>query len=132
MMATTSTPEFLPWSEVPISFDRRDHPNFIPRPGRYPLLVSPTIREVRLNRVLVDGGSSLNILFLKTFDQMGLARSELKPSMAPFHGVIPGASSAPIGQITLPVTFGTMENYRTEYMQFKVADFQTAYNAVLG
>jgi len=132
MIAAPSTPEYLPWSEVSISFDRRDHPDFIPRPGRYPLLVSPTIRDVKLNRVLVDGGSSLNILFLKTFDQMDIPRSKLRPSTAPFHGVIPGASSTPIGQITLPVTFGTPENYRTEYMQFEVAEFQMAYNAVLG
>ena len=123
MMAAPSTPEYLPWSEVSISFDRRDHPDFIPRTGRYPLLVSPTIRDVKLNRVLVDGRSSLNILFLKTFDQMDLPRSELRPSTAPFHGVIPGVSSTPIGQITLPVTFGTPENYCTEYMQFEVAEF---------
>ena len=123
MMAAPATPEYLPWSEVPISFDRRVHPDFIPKPGRYPLLVSSTITDVKLNRVLIDGGSSLNILFLKTFNQMSLPRSELRPCTAPFHGVIPGASSTPIGQITLPVTFGTPENYRTEYMQFEVADF---------
>ena len=132
MMAAPATPEYLPWSEVPISFDRRDHSDFIPKPGRYPLLVSPTIRDVKLNRVLIDGESSLNILFLKTFDQMGLPRSELRPCTVAFHGVIPGASSTPIGQITLPVTFSTLENFRTEYMQFEVADFQAAYNAVLG
>ena len=63
---------------------------------------------------------------------MGLTRSELRPSTALFHGVIPGASSIPIGQITLPVTFGTPENYRTEYMKFEVTEFQTAYNAALG
>ena len=63
---------------------------------------------------------------------MGLPRSELRSCTAPFHGVIPGASSTPIGQITLLVTLGTPENYRTEYMQFEVVDFQAAYNAVLG
>jgi hypothetical protein len=30
------------------------------------------------------------------------------------------------------VTFGTQENFRTEYMQFEVADFEMAYNAFLG
>jgi hypothetical protein len=30
------------------------------------------------------------------------------------------------------VTFGTQENFRTEYMQFEVADFETTYNAFLG
>jgi hypothetical protein len=29
------------------------------------------------------------------------------------------------------VTFRTRENYRTEYMQFKVADFETVYNVLL-
>jgi hypothetical protein len=38
----------------------------------------------------------------------------------------------PIGQITLPVTFGTLENFRTEHLQFKVANFEMAYNAFLG
>ena len=123
MLTAPSTPEYLPWSEVPISFDRRDHPDIVPKLGRYPLLVTPTIREVKLNRVLVDGGSSLNILFLKTYDQMGFSRSKMEPCAAPFHGVIPGASATPVGQITLPVTFGTSENYRIEYMQFKVADY---------
>jgi hypothetical protein len=37
----------------------------------------------------------------------------------------------PVGQITLHVTFGTWENYRTEYMQFEIADFEMAYNAFL-
>jgi hypothetical protein len=85
------------WSEVPITFDRGDHPNFIPKPGRYPPVVYPIVKDVKLNRVLVDGGSSLNLLFLKTFDQMGLSRSLLRPSQAPFHGVIPGTAAMPIG-----------------------------------
>ena len=97
MLAAPSTPEYLPWSEVPISFDRRDHPDFISKPGRYPLLVTPTIRELKLNRVLVDGGSSLNILFLKTYDQMGFSRFELEPCTTPFHRVIPSASATPVG-----------------------------------
>jgi hypothetical protein len=59
---------YLKWSEVPITFDRSDHPNFVPKPGLYPLIVSPIIKYVKLNRVLINGGSPLNILFLKTFD----------------------------------------------------------------
>jgi hypothetical protein len=63
-----ATPECLRWSEVPITFDRGGHTDFIPKPGRYPLIVCPIIKDVRLNRVVVDGGNSLNLLFLKTFD----------------------------------------------------------------
>jgi hypothetical protein len=68
MAVSYATPEYLKWSEVPITFDRNDHLDFVPKMGRYPLIVCPIIKNVKLNRVLVDGGSSLNIFFLKTFD----------------------------------------------------------------
>jgi hypothetical protein len=109
-----ATPEYLKWSKVPITFDRSDHLNFVPKLEWYPLTFCPIIKDANLNRVLIDGGSSLNILFLRTFDQMGLSRSLLCPSRAPFHSIVPSATATPIGQIALPVTFGTWENFRTE------------------
>src|SRR5438552_682656 len=45
------TPKYINWSEVPITFDRSDHPDNIPHPGRYPLVLDPIIRTVKLNRV---------------------------------------------------------------------------------
>jgi hypothetical protein len=45
---------------------------------------------------------------------MGPFRSLLRPSRAPFYGIVPGAATTPVGQITLPVTFRTRENFRTE------------------
>jgi hypothetical protein len=68
LAVSPTTPAYLKWSEVPITFDHSDHPDFIPKPGRYPLIICPIVKDVKLNRVLIDGGSSLNILFLKTFD----------------------------------------------------------------
>jgi hypothetical protein len=130
MAVGPATPEYLKWLGVPITFDRSDHLDFIPKLGRYPLIICPIVKDVRLNRVLIDLGSSLNILFLKTFDQMGFSRSVLHPSRTPFHGIVPGAAATPVGQITLPVTFGTRDNFHTEFMQFEVADFETAYNAI--
>jgi hypothetical protein len=62
---------------------------------------------------------------------MGLSRSALRPSWAPFHGIVLGAVATPIDQITLPVTFGTRENFCIEYFLFEVADFEMAYNAFL-
>ena len=90
------------------------------------------VRNVKLRRTLIDGSSALNILFAKTLDDMQIPRTELKLSNAPFHGVIPGLLATPLGQITLPVTFGTLENFRTENVCFEVADFETAYHAILG
>jgi hypothetical protein len=81
---------------------------------------------------LIDAGSSLNIVFLKTFDQMGLFRSVLCSNWALFHGIVPGAVATLIGQIALPVTFRTWENFHTKYKQFEVANFEMAYNAFLG
>jgi hypothetical protein len=113
-VVSLATLGYLKWSEVPITFDRSDHSDFVSKLGRYPLIVCPIVKDVKLNRVFVDGGSSLNILFLKTFNQMGLSRSSLRPSRAPFYDIVPGAAVTPVGQITLPVTFRTRENFRTE------------------
>jgi hypothetical protein len=32
----------------------------------------------------------------------------------------------------MPVTFGTLENYRTEFLRFEVASFDCGYNAIIG
>jgi hypothetical protein len=79
----------------------------------------------------MDGGSS-PILLLKTFNQMGLSTSLLRISRAPFHGIVPGAVATPIGQIHLPITFRTWENFRSKTIQFELAEFEIVYNAFLG
>jgi hypothetical protein len=50
----------------------------------------------------------------------------------PFYGVVPNKAAYPIGRVCLPVTFGTKENFRTEYLMFKVADFHSSHHAILG
>jgi hypothetical protein len=62
----------------------------------------------------MDGGSGINVLYASTLDEMGIRRSALRPSTAPFHWVIPGIEALPLGQIDLPVTFGDVRNFRTE------------------
>src|SRR6266508_6935665 len=79
---TLATPKYLKWSETPITFDRTDHPDRVPHPGHYPLVLDPIVRTVKLNRVLIDGGSGLNILFAKTLEDMKIPRSELNRSPA--------------------------------------------------
>jgi hypothetical protein len=58
-----ATPLFLDWSEVAITFDRDDHPDYVPNPGVYPPIVDPIVANTRLTKVLMDGGSSLNIIY---------------------------------------------------------------------
>ena len=56
--------------ESPITFDQRDHPSHVAKPGRYPLIVDPIVRKNYLTKVLMDGGSGLNILYVDTLDTM--------------------------------------------------------------
>jgi hypothetical protein len=48
---------------VAITVDRDDHLDYIPNPGVYPLIVDPIIANTHLTKVLMDGGSSLNIIY---------------------------------------------------------------------
>ena len=83
-------------------------------------------------KVLVDGGSALNLLFAGALKEVGLGLADLTPSDSSFWGVVPGRASKLLGEITLPVQFGTASNYRVEHINFYVADFNTAYHAILG
>jgi hypothetical protein len=94
-------PSFLDWSEDAITFSREDHPNRIPNPGQYPLVVDPVIGNARFSKVLMDGGSSLNILYAHTLRLLGIGLDQLWPSTTPFHGVAPGKRVQPLGQIDL-------------------------------
>ena len=89
--AEMAVPSFLNWSESLVTFDQRDHPSHVPGPGRYPLVVDPIVRKKRLTKVLMDGGSGLNILYVDTLDAMPIPQSELHLVGSPFHGVILGA-----------------------------------------
>jgi hypothetical protein len=97
MNADVAKSSYLKLSEVPITFDRKDHPDTVPHPGSYPLVVGPLFKTRRIHKVLMDGGSGINVLYASTLDDMGIPRSALRPSMAPFHGVVPGIEALPLG-----------------------------------
>nr|CAB3492390.1 unnamed protein product [Digitaria exilis] len=122
----------LRWSDTPITWSREDQWAEITCPGRYPLVLETVVANSRLTKVLIDGGSGLNLIFAKTLKHMGLDTSTLQPADTPFYGIVPGKAVIPLGQITLPVTYGTASNYRTEFIKFEVADFETSYHAILG
>ena len=76
-----AVPQYLSWSSTPITFVQEDHPDKVVAPGVYPLVIDPIIVNTRLSKVLMDGGSSLNIIYLKTLDL--LASIEDASSQAP-------------------------------------------------
>jgi hypothetical protein len=126
-------PRPLRWLEVPISFSRDDQWTSFSEPSKFPLVLDPVVAEVKLTRVLIDGGSGLNLIFASTFRKMGLDLTDmLVPSKSPFYGIIPGNAAHPLCLVVLPVTFGTRENYRTEFIKFEVANFESSYHAILG
>jgi hypothetical protein len=65
---------------------------------------------MKVTKVLIDGGTGLNIIFLETLRKMGLDFAGLI-TPTPFYGIVPSKAAMPLGQITLPVTFGTQANY---------------------
>jgi hypothetical protein len=123
----------LKHSETSITFSREDQWTSFSKPGKFPLVLDPVVAGSILTQVLIDRGSGLNLIFMSTISKMGLDISDkLKPSKAPFYGIVPGNISFPIGTVVLPVTFGTPDNYRTELIKFEVADFESSYQAILG
>ncbi|KAI4979050.1 hypothetical protein ZWY2020_015803 [Hordeum vulgare] len=80
----------------------------------------------------MDGGSSINILYLDTFQRMNLLEKDLMPSTTVFHGIVPGKSAYPIGRVRLSVAFGTAQNYRSESLIFEVVKLKSPYHALFG
>jgi hypothetical protein len=127
-----TAPVYLDWSDKPITFDQGDHPDHVLSPRKYPLVVDPVISNVRLTKVLMDGGSSLNIIYAKTLGLLQIDLSSIRAGAAPFHGIIPEKRVQPLGQLDLPICFGTPSNFQKETLTFEVVGFRGTYHAVLG
>jgi hypothetical protein len=134
MRIEPAVPTPLRWSEVPITFSRADQWTSFSEPGWFPLVLKPVAAGSKLNKFLIDGGRGLNVLFTKTLKKRKLDITHmLTKSTSPFYGIVPGNAAIPLGSLVLLVTFGeSRDNYRTEYIKFEVADFETSYYAILG
>jgi hypothetical protein len=56
-------------------------------PRKYPLLVDPVIRESRVKKVLLDGGSNINVTFPRTLLGLG-SHSKTSPSQTPLSSAL--------------------------------------------
>jgi hypothetical protein len=130
--ANIAKPSYLKWLEVLITFDREDRPDHVPHPRSYLLVVALLFKSQRVHKVLMDGGSGINVLYAPTLDDMGIPRPALRPSTVPFHRVVPGMEALPIGQIDLSFTFGDVRNLRMETLTFEVVEFSGTCHAILG
>jgi hypothetical protein len=118
------------WRSTTISFGPSDSPENMAGVGVLPLITAPTIANIKLHHVLIDEGASLNIISYAAFKQLQIPESKLDPSR-PFSGVGPHLVYR-VGTISLPVTFGTEENFRTENVQFDIAEVNIPFNTIIG
>ena len=69
------------------------------------LVIKAMIANNNIHRMLVDNGSSVDILYYQAFKKMGLKVSDLKPSPNPIYGFT-GDPVIPLGVISLLMTLG--------------------------
>ncbi|XP_019183802.1 PREDICTED: uncharacterized protein LOC109178721 [Ipomoea nil] len=114
----------------PIVFPNKDLPAG-ETPHRDALVIAMDINGVVVRRILVDTGSSVNVLNLETFTKMGLTREQLRPVNTPLAGFT-GDSVEAEGSITLPVEIGSYPDVQRLSMKFIVVDLACSHNAILG
>ena len=95
-------------------------------------MLNPIIDGYHLTRVLMDGGSSLNLIYQDTVRKMGLDLSRISQSSTTIKAVISGVEVHCIGSLMLEVVFGSSDNFRSEELIFDITPFGSGYHALLG
>jgi hypothetical protein len=94
------------------------------------MVVNPLIQGYEFSKCLMDGGNSLNIMYVETLTKLGLAKTQLHHSAITFYGVVPGRQAKSLGFITLKVAFSDESNFREEPTTFKVVPFKSTYHVI--
>jgi hypothetical protein len=95
------------------------------------LVLKAQIGAYDVDRIFVDTGSGINLIYTKTLRAMHISLELLKPTDCSFHGIVPGSANYPLG-LALNVCFGNQQNYRREKLDFEVIDWPSQYHAILG
>ena len=95
------------------------------------LVVSIQIKDYNMHRVLVDNGSSADILYYPALQQMGIGRERLILTNTPLVD-FGGTRVLPLGVVILSVMVGDYPQQITKDVTFLVVDCSSAYNAILG
>lgn len=127
--APNNLPGIRPRKEV-IFFSDEDTEE-VKFPHLDPLVISPIINEFLVQRVLVDTGASVDIIYSDAFKNLGLEEKDLSPDNTPIKGF--RQMKVPVvGTITLSVTLGQEEYTTTKKINFTVVRFNSGYNTILG
>ena len=96
-----------PWSDTAITFNASDEPKFRTALAPAALVLSPIVDGFRLTKVLMDGGSGLNLIYEETLRKMEIDWSRIERSSTTFRGIIPSREVRCTGKITQDVVFGS-------------------------
>ncbi|KAL2241094.1 UNVERIFIED_CONTAM: Retrovirus-related Pol polyprotein from transposon [Sesamum indicum] len=96
-----------------------------------PMVVKLDIANYTVHKVLIDSGSSTDIIFKNVIDKMGLENAHLEPVRTPLVR-FGGSEVASLGTIELPVSMGNIPRRKTLMVKFLVVDTPFAYNVILG
>ena len=95
------------------------------------IVITLLIADYSTRRVLINNGSSADILYYPTFQQMNLGREQLRPVHSPLVG-FGGMKVQPVDTISLPVVVGAYPQQVTRNVNFLVVDCSSSYNAIIG
>jgi hypothetical protein len=116
------------WANVPITFTEEDF-KLKSTIHNDAMVIEVNTAGWIIGKDLVDNGSLADILFLKTFEKMNLSQHMLHPPEYPLQG-FGGKPIKLVGKISLPVSFGDLDNARTETLTFDAVDIYHPYLAI--
>ena len=126
---TGSVPKIVRMESLIIGFSEEDARR-LHHPHDDALVVSIRVGDYNVHRVLVDNGSSADILYYPAFQQIGIDRRRLIPTNAPLVG-FGGTRVFPIGAVTLLATTSDYPQQITKDVTFLVVDCSSTYNDIL-
>lgn len=83
--------------------------------GKYPQLFDPVIQERRVKKVLVVGGSNINVTFPRMLQALGIPTTDLIMSDTAFFNIIPSEGEFPLGHLYMSMTFSTPETIELSF-----------------
>ena len=120
----------LPRLDTSITFSDSDMEG-CQHPHDDPLVIRAVVANKTVHQVLIDNGSSVDIIFASTFDKMGIGRERLEPVSTHLQG-FSGEKVLPLGSIQLVLTLGDSPCQATMTATFLIVDTPSAYNILLG
>ncbi|XP_030936407.1 uncharacterized protein LOC115961589 [Quercus lobata] len=103
----------------------------VKQPHNDPLVIMLNIEGFNNKRILVDNGSSVDIIYLPAFQQLKLDPKRLRLFDSPLVN-FSGDRVYPRGVVTLTVTAGAYPVQLTRQVDFLVVDCPSSYNVIIG